>query len=448
MSLNIHTELNQTCYPLGGQPQTVYALLGLTPGAVAGRMPLDLRLVLDRSTSMNEDSGVKLTALGGGRRKGKAMKLDLLKAAIDRVIDLLEDGDRLTIVAFNEDHKVILAPTFLRGAAEREAARQAVHALKPCGSTRMADALAEAAAVAPLPDRVARMLVFTDGEITFCDVDEEQRRCMNTAAGCAGGMPWLVFGTGVTYNDRFLAGLAEASGGRHLHISNMDQATRMFQDEMAQMGDIVITNLVMNAQPLAGARLVRVSRVVPDIQQLALAGPDFVSADLGDVDRARGQKVLFELEVPPVAGAGARELARVRFSYHVPLRKLLNQTAEVVIEAAFTADAAQVQANQLVLNTVHLAGASQLYTLGVQAAAGGDVAAATRTLTTVAKIYTRLGQQDLGDQVRTLTSALAQQGGITGAAEDIRRTLSTVTKYTVDHNPHPPPSPTGSQGNV
>jgi len=407
MALDLTAALGRPAYPPGA-PQAVYALLDLSAAAVAGRLPLDLRLVLDASGSMSSE------ASPGGRQT----KLDLLVQAAEAMIALVEPGDHVTLVSFDDRPKVLFDGP-IRQAQDRDAARAALGKLRCGGGTMIARALQGAVQGGWLPDHVARLVLVTDGETSG-----DEAACERLAFDQRGTAAWLVYGIGVDYNDAFLDRLAQANGGTFVHLGDMAAARDVFAAEMQVMGAVALTGLVAEIVPAPGVELTRVDRIVPHVLPVPVQDPRGLSVDLGDLDRVRGQKLLLQLTAPALP-AGTHALAQVRVGYHVPSRKLLNQQATLALELVVDPLAAGLPGDAEVLRTVQLAGAGRLYTLGLAEAAGGNADASVRTLASAAGLYDGLGLAAMGDQLRTLTSDLATRGAFD---EDAKRTLTTMAR--------------------
>ncbi len=177
-------------FGLGG-----YARSGLEPllpvkSDPEDRPPIQLAVVLDRSASMSE-------SVRGGT------KLRLAQDAVLSVVALLNDDDRVSLVAFNHEHQTVAADV---GAEHWERLRLPLLKLEARGGTRMGPALRAAlAALASTPAvtadgrRVRRhVIVVSDGESEPFDrvaVTDEARRlgvtlsAVSTAAG--GSWPGL-----------------------------------------------------------------------------------------------------------------------------------------------------------------------------------------------------------------------------------------------------------------
>jgi Mg-chelatase subunit ChlD len=384
--------------------------LEFSPVAVQGRMPLDLRLVLDHSGSMGSNA----------RQGSRQTKLELLKQAAAAMIGQLELGDRVTVVFFDDQAKTVYQRV-IRSDKDLKDAQKAVKGIPCGGGTSVLTGLETALSDVVLPGHIGRLVLVTDGETQM----GEEPDCERIAFDQRGAMTWLVYGIGIEYNDKFLDDLARANGGTYAHLSDMQAAADTFAAEVQVMGDIALTGLVVNVEPAPGVEIARADRIVPQTVAVPVAMPNFLSVDLGDVDRARGQKLLLQLTVPPM-GLGVQSLGLVRCGYHVPVKKLLNQTRDVPLDVPFAAEVGVSDGE--VLRTIQLAGATRLTTLGMAELQGGDGGLGARTLASSAQLFDQLGMADMGDRLRTLTSAFQASGTIAGDAEDARRTLTTMAR--------------------
>ena len=105
-----------------------------------GDVPLSLAVGVDRSFSM------------AGRR------LELVKAAADALIDALAPADQVTVIAIGSEREVLAPVT-----TDKAAARRAIDALAPWGTTPLHDAVIDAIdAIEPAKGRRA-LVVLSDG---------------------------------------------------------------------------------------------------------------------------------------------------------------------------------------------------------------------------------------------------------------------------------------------
>ncbi|MBI2267110.1 MAG: VWA domain-containing protein [Armatimonadetes bacterium] len=422
--MDLTVELSQSAILPSATPQVVYGLVRMMPkGQSSGpRLPLDLRFLLDRSGSMGSNAA----------RFDLRSKLDALQDAVGAVIDQLVPGDRITVISFDDRTREEVPPTLIQSAMDQRRAKMAVEAIRLGGGTHMSGGLRKVIrSDSRTEGSVKRGIIFTDGEVNSPSEAGEERNC-TTLAQEAGQkhFPLTLFGTGVEYNDRFLEKLARESNGRSEHLEDATQAVSVFMEEVGYLQEVSVMNLEVTLA-VVDSSFTSVSRVVPQIEPQVLCSPNYFSTYLGDVDKVRGQAILFSLHIPPfsqVPLGGKLLLGRAEVVFDVPSKRLKGARTDQVIEIRVTDDPNQVVVNLPVLTTVKLEGATKLQTKALDLAQAGNVHQATAMLSQVATLYQSAGQEDLATKAMTLTNALTQNGGISGDTLNVQRTLTTASK--------------------
>ena len=118
--INFEMELNQNHYEATNTPQTVYGLIRIKPEeqSIKGKIPIDLSFLLDRSYSMGDRvDGVKgnnkalldilLTQITS-KKKNFLTKLDILKIAVNQLVDEMDINDKISIIAFDSNSKEVI----------------------------------------------------------------------------------------------------------------------------------------------------------------------------------------------------------------------------------------------------------------------------------------------------------------------------------------------------
>ncbi len=417
--LSIKSDFHQLLYPISDEAQMIYALLHIKPldnNSPNGRLPLDLRFVLDRSGSMGEIAS-------------NMSKFDLLKKALKRITKRLQLNDYIQIISFDDDYYVDFDHTLITKSNQLKRLSRVISGLQLGGMTAMGNALEEALKAPITSDAITRIIIFTDGDINH-NAKIDKKKCLKLASHSKEQYPFIVYAIGIDYDDDFLSELANLNNGRYEHISNMKRVEEIFDEEINMLGDITIRNLEMEIQSLNNIELKEINVLVPDIHSLNFS-TNYCFERIGDVDKARGQQILLQLEVPAQTQKGLIPLARIKLTCDLPLQKIYGFNMEYILEAEFTDDMQAIKFNQNVLTTINLTGASKLYTSGLTQLNTGDLQTALQTLTQAANIYNNSGRNDLSTKIQTLTNTLKTKGKLNNKTEEIKRTLSTVTKNTI-----------------
>lgn len=214
-------------------------LLVLAPDAAAAdaqRLPKDIVFVIDRSGSMAGE------------------KIEQARSALQFVLGQLGEGDRFSIVGF-DDQLAVLSPTLrpAEGQALVEA-RRFVAALESDGSTDLAAALQTGLRIlaGSEPRAVPRLVVFlTDGLPTAGVVDEGQIAELARAANAPVEARLHVFGVGYDVNTHLLDRLAADGGGTVTYVQpgeNLEVALTGFYKQIANP---VLTDVTVEFEGLA-----------------------------------------------------------------------------------------------------------------------------------------------------------------------------------------------------
>lgn len=259
-----------------GEPQKLFVMLRLIPEKqiANARPPLALALVIDTSGSMRDEVD-------------NTIKLERAIEAAHKLIDdpSLASGDKLTIIQFDDESKVLLPLSHLA----RSQAHQVVDSLRQySGGTEMGKGMQNALQeLSKEPPEVAkRLILLTDGQ-TF---DEE--RCRSLGAKLAEtNTPIISIGIGEEYNEDLLRELADVTKGRWLHLQNMQQLDQFFGEEIHQVVREVVTDLQLKIAVVKGVTLDSIIRVYPNLVDIPLTSQSY---RLGNI--SAGDYTVFILE--------------------------------------------------------------------------------------------------------------------------------------------------------
>lgn len=372
--------------PVTSTPQVAYLLVEAQAVAATESVPLNFCMVLDRSGSMQ---GAKLAAM---------------KEATRRVIDTLTPQDVVSIVLFDETVTTLLpaAP-----AADKDALKAQVDQIQEQGGTAMAGGLRAGQAELRknhTPDRVAAMLLLTDGQTWG---DENDCRAIAAQLGQE-GVRITALGLGAEWNEKLLDDLADATGGTSDYIASPEQITTFFQRAVrAAQGTAardarLLLRLAREVTPRA------VHRATPVIANLGYQpiGQSEIAVRLGDIASNSPASVVIDLMAPPRA-AGTFRIAQAELHY-TPVGAAAEQVLKQDVLLEFTTDAQRAAFDPRVMNLVEKVTAFKLQTRALSEAEAGNVAGATQKLRAAATRLLDLGELDLARKAQEQAAQMEQ----------------------------------------
>ncbi|RJP49057.1 MAG: VWA domain-containing protein [Anaerolineaceae bacterium] len=270
-----------------GEEQLIYALLEAAPreektSSNLPAPPLNLCLVLDRSTSMQGE------------------KLDILKAAAVQLLRSLRPQDLLSIVAFSDNAEVIIPAEV---SFDRRKQEGRIQMMQASGATEIYNGLD--AGVKEIrrnldPSRVNHIILLTDGH-TYGD----EQACLRLAEEAAAqniGISGM--GIGHEWNDIFLDALAGKTGGSSAYITKPKDIQRLLVEKFKSLIATFADEVVLEHKRQEGIKINYAFRLQPeggpiDIEPAMRLGPILLDAPL---------QVLFEFIVSPEALNGDKTL--------------------------------------------------------------------------------------------------------------------------------------------
>ena len=300
--LDLSVAVSATKLPLLDTPQVVYALATLAARGTTGRRrPLNLSLVVDRSTSMRGE------------------RLEKVIAAAELLLDRLGPDDALSLISFSDRAEVVLPAAVLGAAGGRDTAaawrdpRQQLRAITASGGTEIYQGLR--AGLDELTrlggnERAGHLILLTDGH-TYGDADHCLRLAREAAARSIG---ITAFGLGVDWNDTFLDALVAPSGGQSHYAETPGDVLPHLEERLNGLGDIYARNVSLRAAWPGQLALRAAFKLTPFPQPLA---HDANPIPLGDLEGRAPLAVLLEFVVAPLSVA-ARFRLPIEVSYRRP----------------------------------------------------------------------------------------------------------------------------------
>src|SRR5581483_5184316 len=378
--------------PVLAQPQVGYILLELMPTTIVAnvQMPLNFSFVLDRSGSMGDEH-----------------KIEQLREAVKFAIDLLDSEDIVSIVAFEDDARVLVTS---QPAHDKYGLKRQVDQLDAGGGTHMEKGLREGLKQVQKhlgPGRVNQLVLLTDGQT------ENEGDCRREAdnAGRA-GIKITALGLGTDWNESLLEDVAQRTGGVADFIAQPEAISSHFQRVVQDMQGNIVQNAQLTLRLAQGVTPRKVWRVAPLISDLGvqpLSDRD-VQVVLGELVKDQGQGLLVEVLLPPRA-EGRYRIAQADISYDVPPLGLYGEHVRADVVIGYTPNPQFAELfNPRVMNIAEKVTAFRLQTRALQEAQQGNASGATQKLRQAATMLLNQGETDLAKTIQLEADRLEQQG--------------------------------------
>ena len=375
----------------------LYVLLeAVARGKGGGRLPLNLGVVIDRSGSMYDEQ-----------------RLEFVVEAVKFLADSLSPEDKVSIVAFADTAKVIVAPD---QAHNRDSVRRAVDEIDLLdigGGAQMA--LGMKAAIDEVKknldaSRLNRVLVLTDGQ-TY-----EETACIDLVQQNREQISFSTMGVGVEFNEKLLMRLAQDSNAKYHFIGNPAEIPSIFEDELLGLRSITVRNGRIDVTLSQGVQIRESFRASPEIYAMGspLVGEDRkISYDIGDLETGIPGSVLLTLVLPP-RNPGNVRILQSTFHYEIPGTGEAQVTCELAIE--YTLDRTLTsKRNGRVMSLVDQVSIAKLQAKAEEELKAGNVDRATRLLGNAIQGTQRLG-------LSKATQALS------GLLDQVKKTQTLQTK--------------------
>ncbi|NWE15274.1 vWA domain-containing protein [Pseudomonas yamanorum] len=219
--------------PSPWNPHTRLLRIGIKASdrAVADLAPANLVFLVDVSGSMN-------------RREG----LPLVKSTLKLLVDQLRDQDRVSLVVYAGESRVVLKPTSGR---DKTTIRNAIDQLTAGGSTAGASGIEMAYQMARegfIDKGINRILLATDGDfnVGVSDFDSLKQMAVDQRKS---GVSLTTLGFGVdNYNEHLMEQLADAGDGNYAYIDNLREARKVLVDQLSSTLAVVARDVKLQVE--------------------------------------------------------------------------------------------------------------------------------------------------------------------------------------------------------
>lgn len=259
------------------------------PGAA--RTPVNLAVVIDRSGSMS------------------GTKIDNARRAAMKLVDMLGDDDRVSIVHYGTD--VSSLGGLFATPENKVKLRRYIANIADEGGTNIGDGLVVGQRhieKAKTDFRVNRLLLLSDGQPTVG---------ITTPSGLTGvvrrirdaGISVTSLGVGADFNEDLMQRLADVGGGSYGFISDASAMAAVFQRDLEQAGKMVARAATLTFTLPEGVRFVEVyGRPVSQVgNTVTITLPDFSARQV--------EKLVVHLSASPAVRSGSVDVAKFELAY-------------------------------------------------------------------------------------------------------------------------------------
>jgi Ca-activated chloride channel family protein len=258
------------------EPQLLYALLEIASPEKSDEIPappLNVALVLDRSTSMRGE------------------KMDVLKKAAINVMRNMRAQDIFSVITFSDRAEVVIPAS---SPYDKRKLESRIQMLQPSGATEifqgMQAAFNEIRRNAGR-ERIDHIILLTDGH-TYGD----EQQCIQLAEQAAEqGVGISAMGIGKEWNDTFLDNLAKSTGGSSRYISRTRDIQNFLEEKFETLARTMADDVILEYQATPGAEIAYAFRTQPETGPLPIED----TIHLGPILHDTTLNILFEYRIDP-----------------------------------------------------------------------------------------------------------------------------------------------------
>jgi len=256
--------------------------------------PLNIAVVVDCSSSMSAHD-----------------KMSRVKAALRRFTEKLRPLDRIAIVIYATEARVVLEPTLYGDGAR---VRDIIESLVPNGNTNLHAGLMLGYRMVSRHNRKGttnRVILLTDG-IANTGVTDPEVIARDSGERNRMGIDLSTIGVGVNLNRDLLAQLARSGRGLFHFVADEEDLQKVFDREIQSLLGAVARNIELSVTHEPGIRIARVYGYEPERLENGLR------FRLDDFNHGLTNVVLLKFERDRLCEEAGRPRVRVRLSYSRP----------------------------------------------------------------------------------------------------------------------------------
>ncbi len=397
-------QFSRSVLPAIETEQTLYIMFDIASGAAQSieRLPLNICLLLDRSTSM------------------QGARLHQTKIAAHHMIDSLTSDDTLSIITFSDRAEVIWPGQRMTDSIR---AKAKVSAIQASGGTEILQGLTVGLGELEKHRRdrsINHLIMLTDGQ-TYGD--EEQCLALSIQAK-QHKIGISALGIGEDWNDSLLDAIATRSGGVSQYIAAAGEIQSFLSERVQGLGSIYGDNLRMTLKTTEGTKLQNAFTLLPYIQRIPSENGNLL---LGTLQADKSISGILEITIGPHNTTGTHRLAQIELTADIPAQ---NKTGErlhrdLIFSFAAESDLSNVTPPANILSALAKITIFRMQEGAWQALEKGDVTQATQRLETMATRLLDLGEPQLARAALLEAGRLSRSGNTTSLG---RKTIKYGTR--------------------
>ncbi len=409
-AFNLNVQISHQHLAVGKDEQAFYILVSVTPtdSLPLLRLPLNLCLVLDQSTSM------------------QGMRMQQVKEGARQIVEQITTEDSLGVVVFSDKANVLLP---CRKKIDKSRTKTAINSIQSGGGTELFQGL-----VAGLkeiePNRsqqsVNHLILLTDGQ-TYGD----EISCLDKSKWAGQNQISLTtLGIGADWNENLLDQMAAISGGTSAYIDTPTKIVEVLKATMKSISSVVARELTISLDLKSGVYLKESFQMTPYIYRLGGSSSRIL---LGPLTAEVSKTVLMEFRIRPETSPMKKDLLELKVEGDIPNRANHRHWETVTVSAEFAPKASVGSAIPSVIVTA--LGKLAIFQMQEKAMAdleNGKIAEATQRLENMATRLLNIGETELARAALLEAGRLARSGHLSAEGrKKIRygtRSLSILPK--------------------
>ena len=388
-ALVVRHTLSRSKLAILSEDQILYDLVEIFPSSTLDvkRLPFNLCLVIDRSTSM------------------QGLRLQRVKDATNFIIDFLDESDIFSMVIFSDWAEVVIPA---QSKLDKNYAKSRVSTIRSSGGTEILQGMV--AGLAELdrwrsPDTVSHLILLTDGQ-TYGGESE----CVEQAiAAGKRQISITAMGIGQDWNDKLMDEIARQSGGTSTYIDSAARVTSLFRECIQSLSSVVARDLNLTLRLGEGVSVHSAFRVSPRLEPLQV---DQSLIRLGQLGGEQPCSLMLELLVAPHSPAKLT-LAKLEVAATVPALAHRHQVIKKDIDVEFAEDLeVSMPAPPNIVSTLGKLAIFKMQEKTMEDLERGQIDRASQRLETMATRLLNIGENDLAKAALLEAGRLARTGHI------------------------------------